>query len=55
MLDKIAEGKLSKFFKDSTLMNQEFIKDNKKTIRQYLQSVDKDLTVTDFKRYALKD
>jgi len=55
MLDKIAEGKLNKFFKESTLMNQEFIKDNKKTIRQYLQSVDKDLIVTDFKRYALKD
>ena len=55
MLDKIAEGKLNKFFKESTLMNQEFIKDNKKTIRQYLQSIDKDLIVTDFKRYALKD
>lgn len=55
MLDKIAEGKLNKFFKESTLMNQEFIKDNKLTIRQYLQSVDKNLTVTDFRRYGLKD
>jgi elongation factor Ts len=55
MLDKIAEGKLNKFYKDSTLLNQEFIKDNKKTIRQYLQSVDKDLTVTDFRRFGLKD
>ena len=55
MLDKIAEGKLNKFFKESTLLNQEFIKDNKMTIRQYLQSVDKTLTVTDFRRYGLKD
>jgi elongation factor Ts len=55
MLDKIAEGKLNKFFKESTLLNQEFVKDNKKTVRQYLQGVDKDLTVTDFKRFGLKD
>jgi elongation factor Ts len=55
MLDKIAEGKLNKFFKESTLMNQEFIKDNKLTIRQYLQSVDKTLLVTGFCRYGLKD
>jgi elongation factor Ts len=53
MLEKIAQGKLSKFFKESTLLNQDFVKDNKMTIRQYLQSVDKDLTVTDFKRYTL--
>jgi len=53
MLDKIAQGKLSKFFKDSTLLNQDFVKDNKMTIRQYLQSIQKELTVTDFKRYSL--
>ncbi len=53
MLEKIAQGKLGKFFKESTLLNQEFIKDNKMTIRQYLQSIDKDLTVTEFKRYTL--
>ncbi|HLN21318.1 MAG TPA: translation elongation factor Ts [Bacteroidales bacterium] len=53
MLDKIAQGKLAKFYKESTLLNQDFIKDNKMTIRQYLQSVAKDLTVTDFKRYTL--
>ena len=53
MLEKIAQGKLSKFYKDSTLLNQEFIKDNKMNIRQYLQSVDKQLTVTAFKRYTL--
>jgi elongation factor Ts len=53
MLEKIAQGKLGKFFKESTLLNQEFIKDNKTTIRQYLQSIDKELTVTVFKRYTL--
>ncbi len=53
MLDKIAEGKLNKFFKESTLLNQEFTKDSSKTIRQYLQGVDKDLTVTGFLRYSL--
>jgi elongation factor Ts len=53
MLEKIAQGKLGKFFKESTLLNQDFIKDNKMTIRQYLQSVDKDLKVTAFKRYTL--
>jgi len=55
MIDKIAEGMLQKFFKESTLMNQEFIKDSKKTVKQYIQTADKDLTVIDFKRYALKD
>ncbi len=53
MLEKIAQGKLAKFFKDSTLLNQEFVKDNKVTIKQYLQSADKDLTVSEFKRYSL--
>jgi elongation factor Ts len=53
MLEKIAQGKLTKFFKESTLLNQDFVKDNKMTIRQYLQSVNKDLTVTEFKRFTL--
>ena len=53
LLEKIAQGKLAKFFKENTLMNQAFIKDNKQNIRQYLQSVDKDLSVTDFKRFTL--
>jgi elongation factor Ts len=53
MLEKIAQGKLSKFFKESTLLNQVFVKDNKMTIRQYLQSVNKELTVTEFKRFTL--
>jgi elongation factor Ts len=53
MLEKIAQGKLTKFFKESTLLNQDFVKDNKLSIKQYLQSAAKDLTVTDFKRYSL--
>jgi elongation factor Ts len=55
MIDKIAQGKLTRFFKDSTLLNQDFIKDNKTTVGQYLKSVNKDLTVTAFKRYSLAD
>jgi elongation factor Ts len=53
MLDKISQGALNKFFKDSTLLNQEFIKDNKMTVRQYLGSVDKDVTVKAFRRFTL--
>ena len=53
MIDRIAEGKVNKFYKESTLLNQEFIKDNKKTIAQYLNEAEKGLTVTGFKRIAL--
>jgi len=53
MVEKIAQGKLNKFYKDSTLLNQEYFIDNKMTVRQYLQSVEKDLTVSAFKRYSL--
>jgi elongation factor Ts len=53
MLDKIAQGALNKFYKDSTLLNQDFVKDNKTTIRQYLNGVDKDVKVTSFIRYTL--
>ncbi|MBN2639578.1 MAG: elongation factor Ts [Bacteroidales bacterium] len=53
MLEKIAAGKLNKFFKESTLLEQAFIKDSKKSIAQYLHEFDKELTVTDFKRLAL--
>ena len=53
MLEKIAMGKLNKFFKENTLMNQSYVKDNKKSIEQYLQSVDNDLTVTAFKHVTL--
>jgi len=53
IIEKIAEGRLEKFFKDNTLANQEFIKDAKVTVGQYLKSVDKDLKVTGFVRYTL--
>lgn len=53
MVEKIAQGKIAKFYKEFTLLNQEFIKDNKKSIRQYLQDSDKELTVTGFKRIIL--
>lgn len=53
ILEKIALGKLNKFFKENTLLNQDFVKDGQYTIRQYLQSFDKDLTVTDFKHVKL--
>ncbi len=55
IVDKIAEGKLNKFFKESTLLNQDFTKDNKKTVRQYLQESAKELTVTAFLRYSLSN
>jgi len=55
ILDKIAEGKLNKFFKESTLLNQDYTRDNKKTIRQYLQESDSELKVTGFIRYSLND
>jgi elongation factor Ts len=53
MVEKIAQGKLNKFYKDNTLLNQEFIKDNKLTVRQYIQSTDKELMATAFKRIAI--
>jgi elongation factor Ts len=53
MVEKIAAGKLNKFYKDSTLLNQEFVKDSSKTVAQFLDTVDKGLTVTAFKRVAL--
>ncbi|MGM0496517.1 MAG: translation elongation factor Ts [Bacteroidota bacterium] len=55
LLDKIAQGKLGKFMKENTLLNQEYIKDSKKTVKQYLQEQKEGLTVTDFKRYSLKE
>ena len=55
MLDKIAQGALEKFFKDSTLLNQAFIKESKQTVKDFLVSQDKGLTVTGFFRYNLGD
>jgi elongation factor Ts len=54
IVDRIAEGMVKKFLKENTLMNQEFTKDNKKTIAQYIKEADKDLQVTGFKRFSVK-
>lgn len=53
MVEKIALGKLNKFFKESTLLSQTFVKDNNKTIAQYLDGVKKGLTATAFKRISI--
>src|SRR6202000_679125 len=53
MVEKISLGKLNKFYKDSTLLNQEFVKDPSKSVAQFLSTVEKGLTVTAFKRVAL--
>ncbi len=53
MVEKIAEGKLKKFFKDNTLVHQPFVKDNSKTVAQYLDSVSKGLAVAGFRRVAI--
>ncbi|HCW07898.1 MAG TPA: elongation factor Ts [Cytophagales bacterium] len=53
MVEKIAQGKLQKFFKESTLVHQTFVKDNSKTVAQYLDSVSKGLAVAEFKRVAI--
>lgn len=53
MLDKIAQGALQKWFQESTLLEQAFIKDGKISVKQYLVGIDKALTVTAFERYAL--
>lgn len=53
MLEKIALGKLNKFYKENTLLSQSFVKDNSKTIAQYLDSVSKGMTVSAFKRVSI--
>jgi elongation factor Ts len=53
MLSKIAEGKLNAFFKESTLLQQPYVKDSSKSVGDHLKSVDGDLKVTDFKRVAV--
>ncbi len=52
MLEKIATGRLNKFFKETTLLNQAYVKDSKQTVKSYLQSINDGLTVTDFKHIA---
>lgn len=53
LLDRIAEGSLNKFYKEVTLLQQDYVKDNKMTIDQFLKQNDKELTVTEFKRVSL--
>ncbi|MGB5555682.1 MAG: translation elongation factor Ts [Flavobacteriaceae bacterium] len=53
MLDNIAKGKLNRFFKDNTLVNQDFIKDSKQSVAQYVKSANASLEVTGFERVAL--
>lgn len=53
MLEKIAQGKLNKFYKENTLLNQQFIKDDKMDIRQYLEKTEKGLTVKVFRRISI--
>lgn len=55
MIDKIAAGALNKFFKEQTLLSQEFVKDPKKTIADVLKAIDKELSVVDFKRVSTAD
>lgn len=52
---KIAEGRLSKFFKENTLLSQPFVRDNKLTVEQFLKQEDKELTAVDFKRIGLSN
>lgn len=54
MIENIAKGMVNKFFKENCLLDQAYIDDNKITVAQYLKNIDKDLTVTDFKRYTLR-
>lgn len=53
MIENIAKGKLGRFFKDNTLVNQDYIKDGSMSVAAYVKSVDGGLTVTGFKRVAL--
>jgi elongation factor Ts len=53
MVEKIAAGKLNKFYQENTLLNQDFIKEDKKTVRQYLDGIEKGLTVNMFKRVQI--
>ena len=54
MIENIAKGRMNKFYKESCLLNQDYIQDAKLTVAAYLKSIDKELTVTDFKRFTLR-
>jgi elongation factor Ts len=53
LLEKIALGKLNKFYKDNTLLNQDFVKDSSMSVSKYLDSVSKGLTASGFKRVSI--
>ena len=53
LLEKISQGKMKRFFKDNTLINQSYIKDNSMSVGDYLKLSDPDLKITDFKRFSL--
>ncbi|TAF90189.1 MAG: elongation factor Ts, partial [Flavobacteriia bacterium] len=53
MAEKIALGRLNKFFQENTLLSQAFVRDNKLTVEQFLNSTAKGLTVSEFKRFSL--
>ena len=54
MIENIAKGMVAKFYKENCLLEQAYIDDNKISVAQYLKNIDKDLTVTDFKRFTLR-
>ena len=54
MIQNIANGRMNKFYKESCLLNQEYIQDSKLSVAEYLKSADKELTVVDFKRFTLR-
>jgi elongation factor Ts len=53
MAEKIAMGKINKFFKESTLLGQPFVKDSNKSVADYLKGIDADLKILSFKRVAM--
>lgn len=53
LIEKIAQGKLKKFYQDNTLLNQSYVKDSNKTVKDFLAEIDKDLAIKDFKRLAI--
>ena len=54
MAEKIAQGRLNKFFQENTLLSQPFVRDNKLTVQEFLNSSEKGLTVNAFTRFALR-
>ena len=54
MIQNIAKGRMAKFFKESCLLNKEFIQDSKLSVSDYLKAADKELTIVDFKRFTLR-